>query len=208
LKILRISFALLLAGVLARTEIVDRIAIILDKRVVKNSDIELDLRVTAFLNQKPVSRTPAARKESAQRLIDQLFIRDEIAHGDSETAPVAEAQALLADLRKTRFNNDIAYQSALRSYGISEDDLKEKVLFQTTVLRFIDTRFKPGVFVTADEIKSYYDAHRQQYRGTLEAARESIENTIEGERVNRALFDWLAGRRKEVRIVYREEELR
>jgi peptidyl-prolyl cis-trans isomerase SurA len=206
--ITRITLAIVLAAALVRGEIVDRIAIIVNKRVVKDSDIELDLRVTAFLNQTPVSRTPAARKESAQRLIDQLFIRDEIAHGDSESAPVAEGQRLLTDLKKTRFNNDIAYQNALRSHGITEDDLKEKLFFQTTVLRFIDIRFKPGIFVTDNEIKTEYDAHRQQYRGTLEATRDAIEDKIAGERVNKLLFDWLAQRRKEAKIVYREEELR
>ncbi len=203
-KIIWICLALACA---AAAETVDRIAIIVNRRAVKDSDIDLDLRVTAFLNQQAVAKSAAARKESAQRLVDQALIREELDHGDYEAAPIAESQNLLSDLKKSRFSNDLAFRSALKSHGISEDDLKEKLFFQMTVLRFIDLRFKPGVLVSDDDIERYYNDHRQQFRGSLEDSRDAIENTIEGERVNQQLFDWLARRRKTAKIVYREEEL-
>ena len=207
-----IAALILLAA--ARAEIVDRIAIVVNKRIVKDSDIDLDLRVTAFLNNQPLAATPAARKDSAQRLVDQVFIREEITSGDYESAPVAEAQNLLASIKKSRFSNDIAYREALKKYGVSEDDLKEKLFWQMTVLHFIDLRFKPSVLVTDDEIKSYYDEHRAQLQAahggqpaTLETLHDSIEETITGERVNKLLFDWLARRRKAAKIIYHEPEL-
>ena len=47
-------------------EIVDRIAIIVNKHMVKDSDIDFDLRATAFLNNQPLPQSPAARKDAAQ----------------------------------------------------------------------------------------------------------------------------------------------
>jgi hypothetical protein len=59
---LRAIVLLLLAGSLGRSEIVDRVAIIAGNKIIKDSDIDRDLRITAFLNnQRPVF-TAAARK--------------------------------------------------------------------------------------------------------------------------------------------------
>ncbi len=207
MKTLRIAGLLICAGML-RAEIVDRIAVIVNKRVVKDSDIDFDLRATAFLNATPLVINDKARGEAAQRLIDQAIIRDALSRGEYETAPVSQSVAMLDDIKTSRFNNDIAYRSALKNYGITEEDLKEKLFFQMTVLHFIDLRFRPGVLVTDDEIKSYYDAHRQQYRGTLDESRGSIQETVAADRVNQLLFDWLERRRKAVKIVYREEALK
>jgi len=174
--------ALFLAGALAHGTIVDRIAIVVDKKIVKDSDINEDLRITGFLNNEPPSFTPASRKQAASRLMDQSFLRDEVEQGDYPAASVAEAQDFLADLKKSRFANDAAYQRALASYGVSEEELKGRLLWQLTVLRFIDVRFRPGV-VEADE----------------KAA---------GEQVNKLLYDWLDQRRKAAKIVYLEESLK
>ena len=35
----------------------------------------------------------------------------------------------------------------LNQYGVTEDELHDALLWQLTVLRFIDERFRPGVMV-------------------------------------------------------------
>lgn len=201
-----IAAGLMLAAT-ARAEIVDRIAVTIGNRIVKDSDIDTDVRITAFLNRQRVALTPAARRASAQRLIDQIFIRNEIEHGEFESAPVSEAVNLLASLKKSRYGSDAAYRQALASYGISEDDLKAHLVWQTTVLHFIELRFRPAVLVTDEEIAQYYEQHKAAGT-TLESAHDQIEDTITEERVNQALFDWLARRRRDAKIVYLEEALK
>ncbi|HLW75383.1 MAG TPA: hypothetical protein VKS01_00335 [Bryobacteraceae bacterium] len=196
-----------LLGAMAQAEVVDRIAVIVGNRVVKDSDIDVDIRITAFLNRQRPAFTAAARRESAQRLIDQIFIRDEMTSGDYESAPVSEAQNLLADLKKTRFGTEAAYRAALESYAISEEDLKAHLVWQTTVLHFIELRFRPAVLVTEDDIAQYFEQHKQPGE-TLEQAHDRIEDTIAEQRVNRTLFDWLARRRAEAKIVYLEAALK
>ena len=151
--------------------------------------------------------TAAARKESAQRLIDQVFIRNEIAAGEYESAPVSESQNLLASIKKSRYPTEAAYHTALSNYGIAEDDLKAQLVWQTTVLHFIELRFRPAVLVTEDEITAYFNQHKKAGE-TLEAAHDKLEDTIAEERVNTALFDWLARRRKATKVVYLEESLK
>ena len=72
----------LLIGVLpASAVIVDRIAIVVNDRVIKDSDISRDIRIIDFLNGDQLDFSEAARKKSAQRLIDQQLIRREVQVG-------------------------------------------------------------------------------------------------------------------------------
>ena len=200
--------ALLLCCSLAQAVIVDRIAIVAGKKIIKESDIVKDLRLTAFLNQEPVTYTAAARKKAASRLLDQQFIRDEIESGDYPKATVAEAQDTLDKLIKSRHRTTAAYKNALAAYGISEDDLKARLLWQLTVLRFIDARFRSATYVSDDEIRQYHDAHPQQFGADLTAARTRIEDLLIGERTDKAFYEWLDERRQATTIRYLEDTLK
>jgi hypothetical protein len=59
-----LGFGILLSGAV----VVDRVAIIVGKRVVKTSDLERDLRVSQFLNREPLDLSPATRRKVADRL--------------------------------------------------------------------------------------------------------------------------------------------
>jgi hypothetical protein len=185
--------------------IVDRIAIIAGKQIIKDSDIANDLRITAFLNQEPLAFTPAARKKAANRLVEQCFIRDELEAGDYLVATVAETRNTLEKLIRSRYRTEAAYKHALASYGISEDDLKARLQWQLTVLRFIDLRFGSSVFVSDDEIQQYYESHRQQYSGALNASRSKIQDTLVGDRTNKAFYDWLDRQRQRKTVRYLED---
>ncbi len=215
-------FVFLLAMPFAKAVIVDRVAIIVGNAIVKDSDIDEDLRVTSFLNnQSPAANSAvnsavkqADRKKAASRLIDQALIRKEIQSGEYPSAPVAEAQSLLANLKK-RYPNETVYKTVLASRGIDEDEVKARLLWQLTVLRFIDARFRPAALVTDEEIEQYYNQNQQQLRAanpgkpaTLDALRAEIQDTLTGERVNEFLDEWLNRRRQDTKIVYLEDGLK
>jgi hypothetical protein len=203
-----------LAASLAQAVVVDRVAVVVGTGIVKDSDIAEDLRITAFLNNESPAITVAARKKAASRLIDQALIRKELRMGDYPSAPVAEAQSLLADMKK-RYASDAVYEKALASRGIEEDEVKARLLWQLTVLRFIDVRFRPAALVTDDELQKYYDEHKAQLQAanpgkpaTLDAMRPQIQDILAGERVNQLLDEWLDRQRKDTKIVYLEEALK
>jgi peptidyl-prolyl cis-trans isomerase SurA len=206
--------ALAVSGVLSHAAIVDRIAVVAGKRVIKDSDIVEELRLTAFLNNEQPSFLPAARKKAADRLIDQEIIRNEIEEGDYPAASLAEAKNFLTSIKKDRFATAAAYTRALASYQIAEDDLIDRLCWQLTVLRFIDMRFRPGAHPTDAEIQQYYNQHRQQLiasnpgKTTLAQLQPVIEETLAGEQVNKALDDWLRERRMAIPLVYHEEDLK
>ncbi len=203
---------LLLANCLATAVIIDRIAIIAGNAIVKDSDIDRDIRVTSFLNNQPLDLGAAARKKAASRLIDQIFIRREIRIGAYPTSTLAEADRQLDSLKKQRFRTKAQFEQALRRYGLTELELRTQFQWQLTVLRFIDERFKPAVMVSDQEIEKYYRDHaaalRRQHPGkSLDELRDHIRDILTGEQVNKQFFAWLDDQRKNNKIVFREESL-
>src|SRR5581483_4108185 len=149
---LRAIFLCSLVPCLLYAVIIDRIALIVGNSIIKDSDIERDIRVTSFLNNQPLDLSSAKRKEAVGHLIDQIFIRQEIRVASYPVATLQEADAQLDRLKKQRFKTQAAYQQALKADGLTELELRTQFQWQLTVLKFVDARFKPAVLVTDDEI--------------------------------------------------------
>ena len=198
----------------ARAEIVDRVSVVIGTRVIKQSDIDRDIRVVSFLNQTPPDFTARSRKQAASRLIDQLLIRQDIQSSGAAPAALGSMEQLLMQIKKDRFANDTQYREALKRYGLSDEDLRSALLWQLTVLRFIDQRFGSAKAVSEQEIEQYFDSHRPELTKSHPAARSGtdirpeIEAEISGERANQQFEAWIDQTRKDARIEYREESLR
>ena len=185
--------------------ILDRIAVIAGTHVIKASDIDRDIRLTDFLNRAPLSFTASAKRESAERLITQQIIRDEIVSGGYRRPPEAEAVELEAQLRRDRFGgSEPRMVEGLQRYGLTTAELRERLLWQITVLQFIDERFRGGVVVTDEDIRAYFDQHRAELRSTFDAAEPKIRTTLEGERINQAFNEWLDQARKAEKVEFKQ----
>jgi hypothetical protein len=201
----------ILASALTGAVVIDRVAAIVGKHAIKSSDIQRDLRLTQFMNREPVNLSSGEMRKAAERLIDQTLIRDEIVKGGYRRPADAEANSLLSKLVRDRFGgSDVRLRQDLSRYGITEDELREELLWQLTVLRFIGQRFQPAIQVTDDDLKTYYERHLAALKhdyprsNSLEALQTQIRVSIEGERTNQAFTTWLENARKGVRIEYRE----
>lgn len=197
----------------AQAIIVDRIAVVVDGEVIKNSDIERAIRITSFLNHEQPHLDVGSRKAAASRLVDQELIREQIREGDYQVASDREVSSLLARTRAESFKDEAQYTAALARYGVTEKELKEALFLQLTVLRFIDQRFRPATVVTDKQVEDYYNAHRAQLEAanpkahSLDDLRSQIEDELAGQQVNQLLDEWLNDAHKDARIEYREAEL-
>jgi hypothetical protein len=217
-KIVRSFFAVLVVvvpgSIHARAEIVDRVSIVVGTRVIKQSDIDRDIRVVSFLNQAPPDFSAQSRKESASRLIDQLLIRQDIQATGAAPAALGGMEQLLMQIKKDRFANDMQYRQALAKYGLSEEDLRSALLWQLTVLRFIDQRFGSATAISDQDIEKYFNSHRAELTKShvpprsADEVRPAVEAEISGERANQQFENWIDRTRKDTRIEYREESLR
>lgn len=209
---LRAALLVLIAASNASAEVIDRIAVIVGKSVIKTSDVTRELRVTSFLNREPLPNTGAARRKAADRLIDQAIIREQIQRGGYTMPSDQEAEGLLQQLKRDRFGGaDARMRQELNKYNLTPEQLKQHMLWQLAVLRFIDQRFRPGIMVADEEVREYYNQHQADIRrefpksNTFEAMEPKIRESLEGQRVDKNFDQWLTETRKRSSIEFKKE---
>ena len=179
--------------------VLDRIVAIAGDNIVKASDVDRELRTTAFLNNEPLVVNAETRRKATDRLIDQQIIRSELKAGDYKKPLPEEVDAFIRGVIKQRYASDQQYSDGLRSYGLTDPTLRHHLAWQLTVIRFINARFRPSILVTDDDVQRYVEQHRGEGSGK---AREAVE----GERINQQFFAWLDEQRKQLHIEYRGDE--
>jgi hypothetical protein len=188
---LHLLASLLPLTALCSAGVLDRVAIVIDKTIVTESEVLDDLRLTEFLNDQPLDTGPAARRAAADRLVDQELIRRELELSGFARPPASEADALLLKFRQARFHSPADYRAALQKYGIAEDQLKQRLLWQLTAIRFTDFRF--GGQQTAASAQS---ADRSDSNGVSAGAGATVEQQMDA---------WLKQARANAKIAFKPE---
>jgi hypothetical protein len=125
-------------------EVLDRIAVTAGKDVIAASEIVEELRLTDFLNQSPLDFGSTARRAAAERLVDQYLIRNEMRLEAFPQPQAGAAEQTLHQFKQSHFHTQAQYQAALQKYGITEEELKQHLLWQVAALRFTGQRFGQG----------------------------------------------------------------
>jgi len=196
----------------ARAEVIDRVAISIGTQVITENQIDAEVRLTDLLNKQSPDLSAGARKAAAGRLIEQTLVRREMDLSRYPLPSLSDADASLKDV-KDGYRSDAEYRDALARYGVTETELKERLWWQLTVLRFIDYRFRPGIQVSDAEIKAYYDEQLPTWKKDgknpeLPDVRNQIEATITEQRVDESLDRWLVEARGQVAVRYHNEALK
>ena len=210
------TLALLAFSLPARAEIIDRIAVSVGNRVIAESDLDREIRVAAFLDGVKPDFSPAGKRATAERMVEQVLIRRELETSRYPVPSAAEVAPALEAFQKERFPNSGDYRHALADYGIADRDVEDLLLWQRTLLLFIEVRFQSGVQVSGQDIQEYFEkvvqpaaeaAHPGQPLA-LEDYRDRIEQTLTGQRADREMDTWLKEVRKSTEIVFHDEAFR
>jgi hypothetical protein len=207
--------AYLLVCLIAHADVIDRVAVTVDRSVVTESEILRDLRIIAFIDGLEGKFTPEQKRTAADRLVERMLIRREMTFSRYPQPSQADTNPLLAQIRQ-RFADDNAWRAALEAAKITEDELREYLLAGLRSMRFTDLRFRPGIQIPEDEIREAYEKREAEKRNsnggaqpsTYEESREEIEAQLIDQRVEQALDRWLGEARTQLRIIYREEVFR
>ncbi|MGH9629725.1 MAG: hypothetical protein ACRD7E_15525, partial [Bryobacteraceae bacterium] len=193
-------------------EIIDRVAVTVENSVITESEILRQIRLTAFFEGEKPDYSLSKKREVADRLVEQMLVRKEI----SEVrygAPEKLNPAPVVDQIRQRYSSREEYLKALAAHGLTEAEVEAHVLWQLTLLNFIDQRLRPGVQVSDAEVEDYYRTQflPQQAKispesvPSLEESREKIEEILMQQRVNQALDRWLGEGRRQTNIRFRQE---
>jgi len=197
-------------------EIIDRIAVSVGDHVITATDLDREIRVTAFLNGVRLDFSPTAKRATADRMAEQLLVRRELEVSRYPMPQPSDIEPALEEFKSKNYPDDAAYREALTQYGITDQGVKDQLLWQRTLLEFIDVRFRPGVQVNDQEIREYFEkvvepTARAAHPGqpvTLEDYRDDIERTLIGQGEDREMDAWIKQARKRTQIVYHDEALK
>jgi hypothetical protein len=173
----------------AAAGVVDRVAVVVGDAVITESEVLDELRLTEFLNSQPLDTGVEQRRAAAERLVDQQLIRKEMTIGHYPEPSAAEADAVLQNFRQQHFRTDAEFRAALEKYSITEDQLKRHLLWQGTVMRFTDVRFRPGIPGPPEQ--------------TADRASGGATVPPSGADVDQQMDAWLQEARKAVRITFK-----
>lgn len=194
-----LAAAFLLLPVVAPAAVIDRVAVVVGKTVITESEIGDNLRVTEFLNGDALDLSAAKRREAADRLIDQELLRNEMQITHFAMPAAAEADAQLQQLLKRRFPAAGAYHADLQRYGITEAQLKEQLAWQLAVVRFTDFRFRTEVMPatqSADRASPDTNHAINPSRTAAPPPPQSVDQQLES---------WLKEQRTNTRVVLKQE---
>lgn len=198
----------------ARGEIVDRVAVTVENSVIAASEIAIQVRVAALIDGQPLKLDEATLRTAADRLIEQAIVRREIALADYPVPSKEAVDKAIEDWKIERLQGSpVRYREALAQYGVTEEELRDQIRWQLTVLRFVELRFRPAVQVPNEDIRDYY---REKFVSDwtknattppppLPQVRDRIETVLMQEAIEHALDRWLNLTRTQLAISFRND---
>ncbi|MHB8654307.1 MAG: SurA N-terminal domain-containing protein [Terriglobia bacterium] len=198
------------ATMAAQSETLDSVVASVDNIAITRSDVENAYRFELFLNSKVSETSPdrATMELVRDRQINQLLLLRE---ADVEGIPAADpphtAAEELAAIRR-KFGSEESFQSALRSLGLSEQNVIERLHDRQRILRLIDQRLRPSAQVEPADIKTYYQktfVPELTRRGTVPApplaeVEGQIREILTQKKIDQLLTSWLENLKRSHRV--------
>src|SRR5262245_42529988 len=189
-RTLPLLLLLVLTGVRARAEIIDRIVAVANNRVVTLSDVRRAAVVRTILGHPTIDQ-----KQLVRELVDSVLIEEQIAQffGVEVTEPqVDEVMKSVADLR-----------------GLPADVVREAVRRRLRADQFFELRFRQFLRATDAEVADYYSKvflPAAEKKGgpvpTLEQVADMIRESVIQEKAAHEVDSWLEAirRRSDIEI--------
>lgn len=133
-----------LIALLFLAQVLDRVAVVVGNQVITETEVVQEARLEAFLNQTAADFGAQARRASADRLVNQQLVRNEMQVGAYPEPTEAEVEGALRAFRQEHFSSIPQYRASLQKYGITEEQLKQHLKWQLAAIHFTDQRFSPA----------------------------------------------------------------
>jgi parvulin-like peptidyl-prolyl isomerase len=195
--------------------VMDRLVAVVNGDVILESDVDEERR---FEEVQPYRSGPTfTRERIIERLIDRALILQQSALEPEDAVPDRDLDAQIATLRKDipackqyHCETDDGWKKYLNDHGFTEEEFRARWRQRMQLLKFIEVRFRNGVKISDDEIKTYYEktmlpeyAKRNVTPPDLETIKRRIEEVLLQQQVSALLEDWLKSLRAQgsVRIM-------
>lgn len=184
-------------------DVIDRMAAVVNKHVILESELEQDLRIQLLLQGKPLTsenQDQAQRLAVLERLIDQALLEQQIAHPEMLSPTSEELAARVKEVRDqiAPASSDEEWKGRLAGYGLTQRDLETHLISEIRILRLVDLRFRGLVHVDKTSIAGYYEnklAPELRGKGApvppLSDVSDRIEKILVEQNMSAMLDEWL-----------------
>ncbi len=200
--------------------VIDRVVAIVNGDVVLESDVQEEQRFAVF---QPLSEPAGgfSRARAVERLINRDLILQQLKVQPQAPVTDKELDTQLLQLRNElpvcrteHCDTDEGWQKFVTEHGFTVEEVRQRWKRRMEVLRFIEQRFRMGVQISPEEIRSYYNktllplyTAQKVPAPKLDTISERIQEVLLQQQVSSLLGDWLKSLRAQgtVRIVGHDE---
>jgi parvulin-like peptidyl-prolyl isomerase len=183
--------------------VLDRVIAVVNGDVILESDVDEERR---FEEVQPYrATTNYTRDRAIERLIDRALILQQAALEPEDAVPDKDLDAQLLTLRKDipackqyHCETDAGWRKYIEDHGFTVEEFRERWRKRMELLKFIEVRFRNGITISDDQIRSYYEktmlpeyAKRNVTPPKLETISNRIEEVLLQQQVGALLEDWL-----------------
>jgi hypothetical protein len=193
---MRKALAIVLVCLPASAVTVDRIAAVIDQQVLTVSEVTQMVEIRFF--PRTSDSDDDYRHDVLDALIAQALRLRDVERFGAQDIPADTIEARLGEIRG-RFANETEFTAALARAELTLDEVRALVKRQLQVEAYIEERFAPLVFVSAEDIEAYYRgpwAAQRRERGLalppLEQVREEVRLAVRSTRVQQEIDRWTA----------------
>ncbi|HLZ91217.1 MAG TPA: hypothetical protein VKQ28_05840 [Candidatus Acidoferrum sp.] len=182
-------------------ELVDQIAARVENDIILLSEVRTLSRYQQLVDGK-------AENDGAilDRLIDQWIVRNE---ADTARFPHPSDVEIAHGVEhlQSSFASPEEYQARQKESGLDEKEIRQMVAEQLYLSNYLDSRFRPGVQVSAKQVEDFYQeavvprakAHNQA-PPPLDASREYIQEALIQRGINEQADIWLKESRARLHV--------
>jgi hypothetical protein len=186
----------LLAALPAAAVTVDRIAAVIDRQVLTVSEVSQLVELRFF------PRLAASEDEHRREVLDAL-VAQALRYRDVERFGAQDITRDTIEARiqeiQARFPSEAEFTTALARAELTPDELRALAKRQLQVEAYIQERFAPLVFISGEDIETYYRgpwSEQRRQRGLpvppLEQVREEIRTAVRASRLQEEIDRWTA----------------
>ena len=201
---MRRLFIVLLLAFPASAVTVDRIAAVVDRQVLTVSEITQMVEIRFF--PRLAKSDDEYRREVLDALIAQALRYRDVERFGAEDIPRDTIEARIEDIKR-RFPSEAEFNAALARAELTVDELQALAKRQLQVEAYIQERFAPLVFVSAEDIEEYYRGPWSKQRRErslpippLDEVREEIRDAVRAERLQGEIEKWTAQLRERANV--------
>lgn len=186
---------LIVLMVLAGGATIDRVAAVIDQQVLTVSEITQMVTIRFFPRKAGLNENDYRREVLDGLIAQSLRFRDVERFGAPDVSK-DQIEGRFLDIQK-RFASPAEFDAALAKAELTADEVRALIKRQLQVEAYIQERFAPIIFVSSDEIETYYKTTYSQQRRErglavppLAEVSEEIRTTLRSDRLQTEVATW------------------